>query len=101
MKKLKINIAIVAILLGVSSAFAFKPSKPVVNRFATNYYAVADSPDGSTWHWVATQPTGLVCDEGKATCEISTTIAGTPPSNGFPSSYTVQQGLDKKSVYNN
>lgn len=99
MKRIRINLAIIAVILAVTAAFAFKPVSPTVSRFSTNYYAVADNLQGTAWHWVTTQPAGKSCSDGSATCEINTTVSGMPPANGFPSSYTVIQGVDQASVY--
>ena len=92
--------ALIAMVIAVTAAFAFKPAIAKKSRFTTDYYSVADNPDGSKWHWVTTQPSGKSCTDGSATCEIATSVPGTPPANGFPSSYTVVQGPDGASVYN-
>ena len=98
MKKLKLNIAMIAMVLGVSAAFAFKPAEAKVTKANFTWYAVKTGT--GTFSWQSTQPAGS-CVAATGTCEISTTIAGTPPANGYPASYSVLQGSDKHSAYSN
>jgi hypothetical protein len=96
MTRFKINIALIAMFLGVTAAFAFKPEPIKVSKFDTIYYAKATNPNGSQFHWQTNQPSGS-CQSGSATCKISTSV--TPVDNELPSSYTPLQGPDGASAY--
>jgi hypothetical protein len=88
MKSINLKMAIIAIILGVSSAFAVKADAFKHNE--TTYYWYATSSDGVNYSWVSSPPSNTSCQPmTKPACEISTSVSGTPPANGFPSSYTV------------
>jgi len=95
MTKKRYTMAMIAIILSISSAFAFKPASSKTTATTYYWYAVKS---GSSWNWQSTEPSGASCQSGSATCEISTSIPGTPMSGGFPASYTAVQGADKQSV---
>jgi len=95
MRKLKLNFGIMAMILGVSAAVAFKPATAVAKPTTYTWYAVKS---GSTFTWQSTRPSGA-CVAATGTCEISTTIAGTPANGGYPASYSVVLGADKNSAF--
>lgn len=93
MKTISFKVAVIAIVLGVTGAFAVK-AHTVKPRGTVDWYAY--SADGINYTWVSTPPANTSCQPlTKPACEISTTVAGTPPANGFPSSYTVVAGPNR------
>ncbi|GAC1310355.1 MAG: hypothetical protein NVSMB24_27420 [Mucilaginibacter sp.] len=97
MHKIKSGIAIFAVILGISSAFAFKANEPKHNPLNQTLYAI--STDGVNFSWVSSPPANYSCQQATGTCEISTPVTGTPAPDTYPSSYTVLQGTDKHSAY--
>jgi hypothetical protein len=97
MKRIKTGFAILAVILGISSVFAFKANEPKHNPLNQVLYAV--SPDGINFSWASSPPTGTSCQQATGTCKISTSQTGTPAPNTYPSSYTVLEGADKHSAY--
>jgi hypothetical protein len=96
MKKTRIKIAVIAAILGFSYAFTFKII--AIRNKQTTFIWYAVSTDGINFSWVSSIPPGYTCQMGHGTCEISTTIPGTPPNNGYPSSYIDLEGADHQSL---
>jgi hypothetical protein len=97
MKKVKFNIAMIAIVLGISAAFAFKPKEAKANPTKHFWYAVQDAPNHYIWQ--TSPPANYTCQDGVATCEISVQTTGTPTPNQLPSTYVPEGGPDQQSVY--
>ncbi len=96
MKKIRIAMAIAAVVLGITSSFATKVTVVKHSRLNQNLFAI--STDGVHFTWATSVPAGYSCQAAKATCEINTSQP-TPPANTYPSSYTVVSGADKASAY--
>jgi hypothetical protein len=93
MKTINFKMAILAMVLGVGSAFAFKAD--ALKHKQTTFFWYATSSDGVNYSWVSSPPANTSCQPmTKPACEISTTDPGTPPANGFPASYTVVSEAD-------
>jgi len=96
-KKFEINLAMIAVVLGITAAFALAPAKVKAGRNVYYWYAVKDG--ASHYSWETSPPAGYSCQSGNATCEISVTTTGTPAANELPASYTPVEGTDKESLY--
>jgi len=97
MKKIKTAVVLFAAIIGLASAFAFKPATAANKPF--NQTLVAVSTDGVHFSWQASPPANYSCQQATGTCKISTSQTGTPAPNTYPSSYSVLEGPDKISAY--
>lgn len=97
MKKIKTAVVLFAAIIGLTSAFAFKPATAARKPLNQTLYAI--STDGVNFSWVSSPPAGYSCQAATGTCEISTSQTGTPAPDTYPSSYTDLQGTDKHSAY--
>jgi hypothetical protein len=95
MKKIKINIAVIALLLGVTAAFGFKPA-PKNSKFVQVSWirlGTAATPNANTWQ----QATGGTCESADRICKATFTSGYNPNSHTYTdnlsnATVTVDQG---------
>jgi hypothetical protein len=81
MKRLKLNLAFFAILLGLSAAFAFKPAEP--KKFSVVWRRIATSATKETSNsWVQGAPTGS-CLAAMKICQATFPDAYDPNSHTY------------------